>query len=141
LNLVRRGAHYGWPYCFDNNQPSPEYPGRDCSAYQRPAMLLPAHAAPLGMMFYTADQFPADYRNSLIVGFHGYRKHGHRIVALLPDKNGAPLGRMLDLVSGWNAKDGQPMGAPVDLKVGLDGAVYITEDRNGTVLRLRYAKP
>jgi len=28
------------------------------------------------------------------------------------------------------------MGAPTDVKVGADGAVYVTEDRNGTVLRL-----
>ena len=28
------------------------------------------------------------------------------------------------------------MGAPTDVKVGTDGAIYITEDRNGTVLRL-----
>jgi glucose/arabinose dehydrogenase len=28
------------------------------------------------------------------------------------------------------------MGAPTDMKVGADGAIYLTEDRNGTVLRL-----
>jgi len=28
------------------------------------------------------------------------------------------------------------MGAPTDVKVGADGAIYVTEDRNGTVLRL-----
>ncbi|CAN5254697.1 hypothetical protein BH11PSE11_BH11PSE11_15490 [soil metagenome] len=140
LNLIERGAHYGWPYCYDNNLSSPEYPRKDCSGFRRPVRLLPAHAAPLGMMFYAAGRFPAEFNNSLIMGFHGYRKYGHRIVALLPDKNGAPSGKMVELVSDWGPKSNQPMGAPVDLKLGTDGAIYITEDRNGTVLRLQYAK-
>jgi len=33
------------------------------------------------------------------------------------------------------------MGAPTDTKVGADGAVYLTEDRNGTVLRLSKQEP
>ena len=142
LNLIRSGANYGWPYCFDDNRASPEFKTVGCSRFSRPAVLLPAHAAPLGMTFYTGSRFPLKYANSLIVGFHGYRRHGHRIVALLPDKTGAPLGKMIDMVSNWGAKDGQPMGAPVDVRMGADGSVYITEDRNGTVLRLQYtAKP
>ncbi len=142
LNLVKRGSHYGWPYCYDNNLASPEYPGTDCSAYKMPAMLLPGHAAPLGMTFYTATLFPALYHNSLIVGFHGYRSHGHRIVAILPDKAGAPLGKMVDLVSDWNRKGKQGMGAPVDIELGPDGNIYLADDRNGMVLRLQYtAKP
>ena len=30
----------------------------------------------------------------------------------------------------------QPQGAPVDFRIAADGSVFITEDRNGTVLRL-----
>ena len=138
LNRIERGAHFGWPYCYDNNLASPEYPRWDCKKYRAPAMLLPAHAAPLGMTFYTASQLPPMFNNSLIIGFHGYRKHGHRLVALLPDQAGAPLGKMIDLVSGWEAGTNHPMGAPVAVTVGADGAIYLTEDRNGTVLRLSY---
>jgi glucose/arabinose dehydrogenase len=138
LNLIKRGANYGWPYCYDANLPSPEYPAWNCKRYQAPLRLLPAHAAPLGMTFYTATRFPALYRNSLLIGFHGYRRHGHRLVALLPDAGGAPLGKMVNLISGWEHRGTQPMGAPVDIQLGPDGNIYISEDRNGRVLRLQY---
>ncbi len=141
LNLVERGANYGWPYCYDNNLASPEYPARDCSAFRAPARLLPAHAAPLGMTFYTGSRFPADYRNSLIIGYHGYRDHGHRLVALMPDSKGAPLGKSVELIGGWNSKPGQGMGAPVDVKQGPDGNIYLVEDRTGRVVRLQYDAP
>lgn len=139
LNLVQPGQFYGWPYCYDDNRSSPEYPALNCAKYRAPARLLPPHAAPLGMTFYTAQGFPALYRNSLIVGYHGYRQHGHRLVALLPDKAGAPLGKSVQLIGGWTHKGKQGMGAPVDVKLGQDGQIYIADDRNGMVLRLQYS--
>ncbi|MES2324113.1 MAG: PQQ-dependent sugar dehydrogenase [Pseudomonadota bacterium] len=141
LNLVRKGRHYGWPYCYDDNQASPEYPAAKCSAYQAPERLLPPHAAPLGMVFYTADQFPAKYKGSLVIGFHGYRQYGHRLVALLPDKKGEPRGRMVNLIHGWSRKPKQDMGAPVDVKLGPDGNIYLVEDRPGRVIRLALERP
>lgn len=142
LNRVKAGEHYGWPYCYDDNVASPEYPATKCAqAYKAPVRLLPAHAAPLGMAFYTASHFPSLYKNSLMITFHGYRQHGHRLVALLPDKSGAPLGKMVTLIGGWSDKKKQRMGAPVDVKVGPDGNLYLVEDRPGRVIRLQYQAP
>lgn len=138
LNRIVQSGHYGWPACFDNNRNSPEYPHADCAASIAPVRLLPAHAAPLGMVFYEGLQFPAAFRHSLIIAYHGYRAHGHRIVALLPNSDGLPLGKEIDLVKNWGARDGQAMGAPVDIKLGADGALYLAEDRNGTILTVRY---
>ncbi|HEY0062543.1 MAG TPA: PQQ-dependent sugar dehydrogenase [Telluria sp.] len=141
LNLIERGAHYGWPYCYDSNVASPEYRTTACAAsYRAPVRLLPAHSAPLGMTFYTGTAFPAQYQRSLIIGLHGYRAHGHRIVALMPDKAGAPLGKMVDLVSNWRTGP-HSTGAPVDVRQGPDGFLYIADDRNGKLLRLQYAAP
>lgn len=137
LNLIRRGANYGWPYCYDDNRPSPEYPKAVCKPYAAPVRLLPAHAAPLGMTFYTGATFPAAYKNSLILGFHGYRDHGHRLVAILPDRSGAPFGKMVELIGDWGPKAQQSMGAPVDVKQGADGNIYLVEDRTGRVVRLQ----
>ncbi|MYM83232.1 glucose dehydrogenase [Duganella sp. FT50W] len=139
LNLIQRGANYGWPYCYDDNRASPEYPHANCKPYALPKRLLPAHAAPLGMTFYTGDKFSA-YKHSLIIGFHGYREHGHRLVAILPDRNGAPLGKMYELIGDWGPKDKQAMGAPVDVKQGADGYIYLVEDRTGRVVRLQADK-
>jgi glucose/arabinose dehydrogenase len=123
LNVLEQGGHYGWPYCYGDNVPSPEYPHWDCSAYKKPYTDLPAHAAPLGMTYW---------RGLLAVGYHGYRDHGHRLVVFPIDASGLPNGPSKDLVLNWT----KPEGAPVDLKAGPDGALYISEDHNGTVLRL-----
>ncbi len=140
LNVIEQGAHYGWPYCFDAGKPSPEFLGTSCSRYHSPAALLPAHAAPLGMLYYSGAMFPAEYRGNLLIAYHGYRKHGHRIVAFPVDAKGLPNGASRDLVGKWEARGKQPRGAPVDIKVDKDGALLISEDRNGTILKLVYEK-
>jgi glucose/arabinose dehydrogenase len=87
------------------------------------------------MTYYFGSLLP-EYRGALIVGYHGYRAKGHRIAVFETDAGGLPTGKVSDLVAGWDAAEGQPMGAPTDLKVGADGAIYVTEDRNGTVVRI-----
>jgi glucose/arabinose dehydrogenase len=140
LNVIERGARYGWPYCYDDNRPSPEYPGYDCTKFSAPAVLLPAHAAPLSMTYYSGAALPA-LQGKLVVAYHGYRKAGHRIVAFDVDAQGRPHGAGADVVSGWDAAEGRAMGAPPDIKAGNDGALYVSEDRNGTVLRITADRP
>jgi len=142
LNVIVEGAHYGWPYCIDNGVVNPEYRGRaDCSKYRNPAMLLPGHVAPLGMAFYTGKMFPAAYSNNLLVTYHGYREYGHRLVMVPVDAQGVPgLAEPLDVLRHWekSADGNDPQGAPVDVMVARDGSIFVTEDKNGDVLRLFY---
>jgi glucose/arabinose dehydrogenase len=137
LNMVERGGDYGWPYCYDDNRSSPEFPQVDCSTYRSPRRLLPAHAAPLGMVFNTKSAFPPKFRGSLIISYHGYRRHGHRLVALLPGQDGAPTGKSVDLVIGSRQKE-NGLGAPVGLSIGADGKLYLADDHDGIVARLSY---
>ena len=58
-------------------------------------------------------------------------------MAYQTNQDGKPSGQPEELIAGWGKK-GAPTGAPVDVKMGNDGTLYITEDRNGTVLRLNY---
>ena len=139
LNRVEAGADYGWPYCYDNNLPSPEYPKFDCSAKQAPTLLLPAHAAPLGMLLYRGKALTG-LDGRLLIGYHGYRAQGHRIVSLALDGQGKPVGRPEDLVAGWDYAEGShPQGCPVALWQMDDGSVLISEDHNGSLLRLAVA--
>ncbi|AIY42140.1 L-sorbosone dehydrogenase [Collimonas arenae] len=136
LSWLVAGADYGWPYCFDKLRVSPEYTGFDCRSKTPPGRLLPAHAAPLGMLIYNGKSMPA-LSGSLIIGYHGYRAAGHRLVSQTLNAAYQPVGEPRDLVAGWNYRHGgYPMGAPVALAVLDDGSIVITEDRNGTLLRL-----
>lgn len=147
LNAIVRGADYGWPYCYDDGVPSPEYPAADCRRARAPVRQLPAHAAPLGMTFYTGSQFPAAFAHSLLITYHGYRKHGHRVVALLDHGKEGPLGASVTLVSGErksgksgkggkSGKTGMGLGAPAGIATAPDGSVFISDDRAGIVARL-----
>jgi glucose/arabinose dehydrogenase len=136
LNLVAKGLHYGWPYCYDMGIASPEYPTHDCSAYVKPKLLLPPHSAPLGIAFAQGIDLPGNATSGAFVTLHGYRSTGHRLVFLPFSSAGYPEGKIVDVVWGWDGKNSLPKGAPVDVRLGVDGAIYLTDDRNGLVLRL-----
>jgi glucose/arabinose dehydrogenase len=127
INLLQDGAAYGWPYCYGANIPSPEYAHWDCSQYRKPLIELPAHGAPLGMAWFA---------DGLVVGLHGYRSHGHRLIWFARDQHGLPIGPFKEMISGWGGDKNGPMGAPVDLKPSADGGLFISEDRNGTIVKL-----
>jgi glucose/arabinose dehydrogenase len=103
-------------------------------------MLLPAHAAPLGMLLYRGkggSQLLAALDGRLLIAYHGYRANGHRIVSVALDGQGSPAGPPADLVTAWDYAEGRhPQGAPVSLWELDDGSVLISEDHNGSLLRL-----
>lgn len=138
LNRIRPGKHYGWPYCtgldiIDPAFSKPSHPS-DCHRYAKPERLLPAHSAPLGMSFYNSPAAPTAWRGSLVIALHGYRRLGHRIIAYRFDPSGQPARKFDVLVDGWQADARHPMGAPTDIKADSHGRLWVTEDRNGTLL-------
>ena len=88
------------------------------------------------MLIYNGKSMPA-LAGHLIIGYHGYRDTGHRLVSQALNANYLPVGEPQEVVSGWQFRSGwHPMGAPVALATLDDGSIVITEDRNGTLLRL-----
>jgi glucose/arabinose dehydrogenase len=127
LNLITLGARFGWPYCYDNGKNSPEFRSYNCATTVSPHVLLPAHSAPLGLTYWGSDA---------IVSYHGYRDTGHRLVAFPVDNSGKVSGPSRELIGNWIETDTQQMGGPVGSSVGVDGALWLTDDRNNMVLRL-----
>jgi glucose/arabinose dehydrogenase/cytochrome c5 len=138
INIISEGKHYGWPYCYDDNQNSPEWKQNKCATYQKPQLLIPAHAAPLSLHFYEGSMFPTWYQGRMLSAFHGYEAHGHRIVAFKRDAQGMPTGIPQSVVYNWNTKGEQKFGSPVGLTELPDGSVIIVEDSNQKILRLFY---
>jgi glucose/arabinose dehydrogenase len=136
LNLVEPGKHFGWPHCTGADVLDTSFGARRCQDFTAPVKLLPAHAAPLGMLFYR-NAGPAKWQGALVMAWHGYQPTGHRLMAWRFDAKQQPTGAPLPLIDGWSAQAGQhPMGAPVDVAQDEQGRIWITEDRNGTLLLL-----
>lgn len=170
LNVLKSGANYGWPYCYDMDKPVPVWADAkiDCksAAYEKPIRLLPPHIAPLAMLYYNGPMFP-QLRGKLLMTWHGYRLTGGRIAAFDVDAKGIPLlapkaryvqysgddklinkaypgpaSEAFILTPQWNRRDGlRPMGVPVSLAVADDGAIWVTEDKNATILRIARDRP
>jgi glucose/arabinose dehydrogenase/uncharacterized protein YecT (DUF1311 family) len=164
INIITAGRHYGWPYCYDNDQPTPGWQSmpvsdcRDASRYSAPALLLPPHSSPLAMVYYDGAMFP-QLKGRLLMSWHGFRSVGGRIVAYDVDANGVPVpganakfpayggsdlpydagnaANALVLTPGWNKVIGlRPQGSPVGLTVARDGSIWTTDDRAGLVIRI-----
>lgn len=138
FNVLQEGKHYGWPYCYENVTPSPEWSHIDCQKFEKPYLLLPAHSAPLGLLKYSGDLFPAWYKRRYIISFHGYMPTGHRIVTYKRNDQGLPVGQPLSLVYGWDSDGEQLQGSPVGISEMHDGSLLIVEDKSRKVLRLFY---
>lgn len=144
INLIEEGAHYGWPYCYEDGKLNKKYkrswrnrrvPKIDCSVYQSPVAHLPAHSAPLDMMFYEGELFP-ELQGKLIVSLHGYRETGHRIVTLDLNNSFLPVeDSRAEIVTNWTTENGlTPKGAPVGMTVDEEGRIWFVEDKNKTVM-------
>jgi glucose/arabinose dehydrogenase len=142
LNLLRDGADYGWPYCTGPQAAARGYEGRfDCKQTAAPALLWPAHAAPLQMLAVPAGAGNA-FAGQLLVAWHGYRAGGHRIVSHALDAKGRPQGAAKVWVDGWTAASGvRPLGAPTGIAVDAAGRLLIVEDRHKTLLMLAREAP
>jgi glucose/arabinose dehydrogenase len=147
ITSVKDGGFYGWPYSYIGSNYDPEHRDKRPDLVQRaivPDVLLPAHAAAVGLTFYTGTQFPQRYQNGAFVGLHGSwnrsKLSGYR-VAFVPFQNGKPSGPVEDFLTGWIIADGNPgrtWGRPVSPFVAKDGSLLVSDDGGNKIWRVRY---
>lgn len=145
LNKIEPGAHYGWPHCWGNQYTDQNFPGPDgfCKTTQPSAITFDSHSTPLGITFLDKTTFPAEYKNDAIVALHGSwnraEPSGYKLVRV-KFKDTKPV-EVVDFVTGWLDKKGdqaRAWGRPVDVIVGTDGALYMSDDRAGMIYRIVY---
>jgi glucose/arabinose dehydrogenase len=141
LNVIRRGGHYGWPYCYGARVPNPEYANQSrCDTTEPPILTFQAHSSPLGVTFYDGEMFPADYRGDVFVALHGSWNRsvqvGYKVVRLKVEA-GRPVA-VSDFLTGWVGEGRWVLGRPVQPLVGPDGALYVSDDYGGRIWRVVY---
>jgi glucose/arabinose dehydrogenase len=140
-HAAAEGLHFGFPFCHAGEIADPEFGDQKrCAEFVPPAQKLGPHVAALGMRFYTGQQFPAAYKNQILLAEHGSWNRstpiGYR-VALVRLEAGRAIGYET-FIDGWLGDDGSVAGRPVDLMVMPDGALLISDDKAGAIYRVSY---
>jgi glucose/arabinose dehydrogenase len=144
LTRVRPGGFYGWPWFYLGDHEDPRHAGERhdlAGSAIVPDVLLQAHSASLEMTFYEASAFPARYRGNAFASLHGSWNRGKRTgpkVITLPLEHGVPTGEYEDFMTGFVVNDDEVWARPVGVAVGHDGALFVSEDGNGTVWRIAW---
>ncbi|MCF2443611.1 PQQ-dependent sugar dehydrogenase [Dyadobacter sp. CY345] len=148
VNLIKQGADYGWPYIYGEGKYNPGTRPEGDSTYQQylqkstlPALTYDAHAAPMAMTFYTASQFPAEFKNDAFVAMRGSWNRsspvGYKIVRM-HFENGKPV-RFDDFLTGFVVNDNKAHFARlVGLAVHTDGSLLVSDDTNGVIYRVSH---
>ncbi len=127
LNLIVDGGDYGWPGCWGAGQ------GPDCKGTLPAAAEFEPHVSANGLVFYTGDLFP-QWRDDAFVCLYGSNSGDPDIgraiqrVELTQAADGSWQGQVFDFASGFNR--------PLDITVGPDGAIYVTDFGSGVIYRL-----
>ncbi len=148
VNIIKKGEHYGWPYCYGQGIANPEYPDKTDFCMNDtvfPVYEMQAHSAPLGLDFYREDltesNFPSDFMKNLFIGFHGSWNRteptGYKVVRI---DTSSETGNTIDFVTGWLNEDGTKWGRPVDVEFDNYGYLYITDDEAGAIYRVSYSE-
>ena len=150
-------ADYGWPVCEENHVAYTV--GADCSATVAPLIEMPAYSSIIGAVFYPSGQtgvhaFPTPYKGGLFLTAHGswHKKADGTYfsppqVVYVPMNGDAPqtpvdwsdpTKQWTQFVGGFQLSDGTTRVArPTGIAVGALGSLFIADDQNGYVFRVR----
>ena len=143
-HATRAGQNFGFPWYGGGSVRTTEYMDSEPPADAVPPVVeYTAHAADLGMMFYTGRQFPARYRDGIFHAQHGSWNRtqpvGARVMFTPIAEDGTP-GTPEAFAEGWLQDSGEYLGRPVDVAQLPDGSIIVSDDLAGAIYRISYEK-
>jgi glucose/arabinose dehydrogenase len=148
LNRIpKEGMWFGHPYYGGGSTRTNEYKDQEIPAeltkrYVKPQVDMIAHAADLGMMFYSGRSFPAKYKGAIFSAQHGswdaVKPRGARVMVTFLDSKGNAT-KTEPFAEGWMNQDGVYLGRPVDVQQYVDGSILVSDDKAGAIYRISYS--
>jgi glucose/arabinose dehydrogenase len=135
------GQHFGFPWYGGGDVRTNEYKDSEPPAdVVMPVVETFPHAADLGMMFYTGDMFPAEYKNAIFNAQHGSWNRtepvGARVMVTRIAEDGTATHE--PFAEGWLDENGEYLGRPVDVAQLRDGSILVSDDLAGAIYRIWY---
>lgn len=139
------GMHFGYPYCHQGDLPDPKFGEKyPCSDFTPPVQQLGPHSAPLGLEFYTGNQFPDTYKHQVIIAEHGSWNRSTKIgyqLSLVTLEGSKAIGYQ-PFAKGWlDETQDEPWGRPVDIEQLPDGSILVSDDFANAIYRISYQAP
>jgi glucose/arabinose dehydrogenase len=142
-HATRKGMHFGFPYCHQGDVPDPVFgEDKNCADYTPPVQKLGPHVAAIGMRFYTGTMFLPEYKNQIFIAEHGSWNRsapiGYRVTLVRLEGNKAV--QYVPFAQGWLQDNGKVLGRPADIEIAPDGALMISDDKQGAIYRVIFEK-
>ena len=141
---TKAGQFFGYPYIVSKTRITDEGYDKDPlpANIVNPEVMTDAHAADLGLAFYTGKTFPAKYQGGLFSAQHGSwnrtKPIGARIMFTSMKADGT-ADKTEVFADGWLDNDtGLYRGRPVDVAMMKDGSMLISDDFAGALYRVSY---
>jgi len=136
------GMHFGFPYYGGGKTRTTEYKDQPAPANVTfPQVEMVAHAADLGMTFYTGKMFPQKYRGGIFSAQHGSWNRtvpvGARVMFTSLKEDGT-ADKTEPFAEGWLTENGEYLGRPVDVAQLPDGSILVSDDFAGAIYRIWY---
>lgn len=137
------GQHFGHPWFGGGTVRTNEYAGQEVPVeVVHPAVETVAHAADLGMTFYSGKMFPAKYNNAIFSAQHGSWNRteavGARVMVTFIDDEGNATTE--PFAEGWLDENGEYDGRPVDVAQMKDGSILVSDDFANAIYRITYSQ-
>ncbi len=143
LNRIEKaGLNFGFPWYGGGKIRTTEYKDETPPAdVVFPEVEQAAHAADLGMTFYTGSMFPEKYKGAIFTTQHGSWNRsvpvGARVMVTFLKDDGHVAGPSEPFAEGWN-ENGHYLGRPMDVAQSWDGSLLVSDDFVGALYRIWY---
>lgn len=136
------GQNFGFPWYGGGRTRTDEYKNQTPPAdVVFPQIEQIAHAADLGMTFYSGKMFPRQYQGGIFSAQHGSWNRtvpvGARVMFTSLKEDGTAA-KSEPFAHGWLNENGEYFGRPVDVAQMPDGSLLVSDDLAGALYRIWY---